>query len=193
MKPEQISRVLAFQILESGMGWALTQVKNEGIGPITLFQTTDFGKSWRKLSEIPKNTNLAFPTLMYFANENYGQLDIIYPYERPGEGYIVHLSTYDGGKTWKETGRYSPKFEDGMVQVGITSAYSYYTEDYDESFSLDRGSMWQVTTVNAEVIISRKLPEPVEEATGFIDWQDWETVTVLPLHMKYRNGMIEVP
>jgi hypothetical protein len=193
MKPEQISRVMAFQILATGEGWALIQIKNGGVGPITLFQTTDFGISWRKISEIPKNTNLGFPALMYFANKSDGQLDIIYPYEMPGEAYVVHLSTYDGGKTWEETGRYYPRFEDEMVQLGITSAYLYYTKDYDESLSLDKRNLWKIESTNEDVIISRKLPKPVNDATGYIIWQDWETITVLPLHLRYENGMIEVP
>ncbi len=193
MEPEQISRVIAFQMLEAGTGWALIEIKHTGEGPATLFQTTDFGRSWQKLSEIHKDTYLGFPSLMYFANETEGQLDIIYPYEMP-VGYIAHLSTYDGGKTWQETGRYSPKFEKGMAQANVTGAYAFwYRRDYDQSVSLDRRSLWRVVTNNEEVIVSHKLPKPENDATGFITWQDWETVTILPLHLKYQNGMIAVP
>ncbi len=192
-EPQQISQVIAFQMLETGTGWALIEIKYTGEGPATLFHTTDFGKSWQKLSEIHKDTYLGFPRLMYFANETEGQLDIIYPYGMP-QGYIAHLSTYDGGKTWQETGRYSPKFEKGMAQANATGAYAFwYGNDYDKSASLDRRSLWRVVTNNEEVVISRKLPKPEADATGFITWHDWQTITVLPLHLKYKNGMIEVP
>jgi hypothetical protein len=192
-EPQQISQVIAFQMLATGTGWALIEIKYTGEGPVTLFHTTDFGKSWQKLSEIHKDTYLGFPRFMYFANESEGQLDIIYPYEMP-KGYITHLSTYDGGKTWQETGRYSPTFEKGMAQANATGAYAFwYERDYDESVSLDRRSLWRVVTNNEEVMISRKLPKPEADATGFITWADWETITVLPVHLKYQNGMIEVP
>ncbi len=193
MQPEQISKVMAFQVLKTGIGWALVEISYTGEGPVTLFHTTDFGKSWQKLSEIHKDTYLGFPGLMYFANETEGQLDIIYPYEMPA-GYIAHLSTYDGGKTWQETGRYSPKFEKEMAQANATGAYAFwYRRDYDKSVSLDGRSLWRVVTNNEEVIISCKLPKPDPDATGFITWQDWETVTTLPLHLKYQNGRIEAP
>ncbi len=191
-EPQQISQVIAFQMLETGKGWALIEIKYTGEGPATLFRTTDFGKSWQKLSKIHKDTYLGFPALMYFANETEGQLDIIYPYEMP-MGYIAHLSTYDGGKTWQETGRYSPKFEKEWAQANVTGAYSFYRKDYDESLSLDGRTRWRVVTTNEEVMISRKLPKPEMDATDFITWQDWETISVLPLHLKYENGMIAVP
>lgn len=194
MEPEQISKVIAFQMLDTGAGWALVEIIYTGEGPATLFHTTDFGKSWHKLSDIHKNTYLGFPGLMYFANENEGQLDIIYPYELSDKGYVAHLSTYDGGRTWQETDRYSPKFEDKWTQANVTGAYAWsYRKDYGESFSLDGRSLWRVVATNEEVIINRKLPKSIPDTTGEIIWQDWETITVLPLHLSYQNGMIEVP
>jgi hypothetical protein len=193
MEPQQISKVIAFQMLKTGKGWALIEIIHTGEGPAALFHTTDFGKSWQKVSEIHKDTYLGFPGLMYFANETEGQLDIIYPYEMP-QGYITHLSTYDSGKTWQETGRYAPTFEKEWAQANVTGAYAFwYRKDYDESVSLDGRSLWRVVTNNEEVIISRKLPEPEEDVTGFVTWQDWETITVLPLHLKYEKERIEVP
>jgi hypothetical protein len=192
MKPEQISRVIDFQMLESGNGWALTQVRDEAVGKITLFHTTDLGMSWEKLSEIPKDTLLGFPTLMYFGNDAEGQIDIVYPYEMPA-GYISHLSSYDGGKSWKETGRYSPPFEDYITQSNITNAYQYHIEDYHESLSLDRRSLWKVESTNDEIIISRKLPKPQDDASGFIIWDNWETINTLPIQLNYRDGIILLP
>lgn len=193
MKPEQISRVIAFQLLPSGEGWALLLALNESLGPVTLFRTTDFGKSWNKLSEIPKDTPLVWPSFMQFVNEKNGQIDMVYLYGESGENYIAHLSTYNGGKTWKETGRYYPQFDDRYSQTSILSAY-LPIEDYEQSLSLDRKSLWKIESTNEEIIISRKLPEPVNDATGFTIWQkDWDTITILPLHLIYKDGIIVIP
>ena len=191
MKPEQISRVLDFQMLESGQGWALMQVRNESVGAITLFHTTNFGKSWDKLSEIPKDTLLGFPNFIHFANEQDGQVDIIYPYEHPS--YITHLSSYNGGQTWDETGRYYPKFDDYSSQSDITYAYTMSSEDYSRSLSLDRRSLWKLSSTNDKITIYRKLPKPENDASGFVTWQDWETITTLSLQLNYQNGMILLP
>lgn len=191
MKPERTSRVIAFQLLPSGTGWALLVTTNEGIGPTTLFHTTDFGNSWSKLLEISRDSIIAFPSFMHFANETSGQIDMIHFGSSDGN-YIVHLSTYDGGKTWEETGRYYPKFDDYASQMNITSAYKNLG-NYSNSVSLDRYSWWKVETNNKEVVISRKLPKPVNDATGWIIWQEWETITTLPLRLNYENGIITMP
>lgn len=192
MKPERTSQVLDLQILDSGKGWALIQLQNESANVVvTLFQTTNFGKSWEKLSEIPKNASIGFPSFMHFANEQDGQIDITYPHESPS--YLVHLSTYDGGQTWIETGSYYPKFDNLLSQSNITEAYVHYTNKDSQSLSLDRRSLWKLSNTNDEIIIYRKLPKPENDASGFVTWQDWETITTLPLQLNYQNGMILLP
>lgn len=193
LKPQRVSRVIEFQMTENGTGWALILQRNEGIGEATLFQSEDFGKSWKILSTIPRDNYLGKPTFMYFGDEKDGQIDIVYPFEMPNEGYIAHLSTFDGGKSWQETGSYSPKFENTQSQSNITFGYWLYEKNHTESISLDNKSYWKLEEYDGQLFIKRSLPKPIDDSTGFIVWDEWEVITVLPITLHYEHGMIESP
>lgn len=191
--PQQASRVLEFQMEQTGVGWALILQINEGIGESSLFQTVDFGITWTKISEIPRNNNLGFPTFMFFGSEKEGQIDITYPYETPQKGYIAHLSTYDGGETWEETTRFYPDFEDIESQSNITYAYWLYKKNYAISTSIDNKSQWKLEEHENKLYIKRRLPSPVNDSTGHIMWAEWEIVNTIPITLYYKNGVIESP
>ena len=130
---------------------------------------------------------------MYFGSEKDGQIDMVYPFEMPNKGYIAHLSTFDGGKTWQEAGRYSPKFEETGAQSNITYGYWLYRKNHDESISMDGKSYWKLEEYGEKLFIKRALPKPANDATGFVVWDEWQVINILPITLHYQSGMIESP
>src|SRR6185436_16101431 len=74
MDPQKGSSVLDFQMLDTGEGWALVMWVVEGPGAPILFHTKDFGKTWMKLSEVPKPEWNAYPANMAFFDSKNGQM-----------------------------------------------------------------------------------------------------------------------
>ncbi|MFT3891579.1 MAG: hypothetical protein QM730_08105 [Anaerolineales bacterium] len=185
MSPQKGSDVIDFQILETGEGWALIMWTVEGPGTPILFHTTDYGATWRKLSEIPKQEWFSVPANMLFFDDKNGQMVIA---TMGGlNDNLSFITTFDGGLTWKEAGRYSPSFENYETQVtALATLYQANQKNFSQSTSLDYSSKWKLEDTDKSIIIYRQLYENYS-------WSNWEIVNTLPKLFDYKDGQIIIP
>lgn len=92
-----------FSFLDSGSGWLISNwgAATYGAVAMTIEYTSDFGKTWKRLSEIIPSPQYQFLRAS-FSDESHGQIDILY--ENTLNDRIAYFTTQDGGSTWKETG-----------------------------------------------------------------------------------------
>lgn len=76
----------------------------EGPGEVNLFRSDDAGKTWRKVSKIPRNDFLCVSSYLNFSDANKGKII----YTCSDEGYWVWETT-DGGVKWKSKGKMANK------------------------------------------------------------------------------------
>lgn len=98
-----ISDSFEFSFLASGSGWLISNwgAYTYGAVAITIEHTSDFGKTWVRLSEITPSPQYEFLQAS-FSDEKHGQISILY--ENTLNDRIAFFTTMDGGITWVETG-----------------------------------------------------------------------------------------
>lgn len=185
MKPVAGSSVIDFQMLETGEGWALILFFMQRPGNIYLFHTSDFGNTWKQIYE---NSNLLgdnAPANMFFIDSTQGQM-LMYT-SNSSSNRLDFLTTTDGGINWKESGSYSPPFDDSKTRY--ESAKELYYEnlkDFSQSWGLDYVSHWKIETINKDIIISRQL-------ANNNSWSNWEIINTIPEVYNYQNNQITIP
>ncbi len=184
MHPQKGSSVLEFQMLKTGEGWALVMWVVEGPGAPILFHTTDFGKNWIQLSQVPKPEWYAYPANMVFFDNNNGQM-VMSVYGGLHDR-LAYMTTYDGGLSWQETGSYTPPFDSPEIQYFALVALYKADLQHIQSTSLDYSSKWNLEVSDESIIINRQLNESYS-------WSEWETMNTLPKQFDYRDGQIIIP
>lgn len=141
MTPISDSYVREFTILESGVGWALIYKPLMNYEPkkYTLYQTIDYGISWKEISTIPLSGEFPLPLQMIFVDELHGHIDMLYEFS-----YLEFLTTNDGGIHWAQSGKFEPKFEDNASSLKILDSYKALSLNTSESISLDHSGNWKL-------------------------------------------------
>jgi hypothetical protein len=117
MTPVLGSELMHVAFSDPQHGWALAQWAVEAAGTMVLFGSTDGGKTWRQLAEIPGAQVRAppdgYPLGMTFTSALMGEIELSYSSEPAAlddtREEIVTLATQDGGVTWRMAGRETRK------------------------------------------------------------------------------------
>ncbi|MFZ5910935.1 MAG: WD40/YVTN/BNR-like repeat-containing protein [Chloroflexota bacterium] len=141
MTPISDSSICEFTLLESGIGWALiyTPLMNYEPEKYRLYQTVDYGMSWKEISTIPLSEDFPSPLQMIFVDELHGHIDMLYEFS-----YLEFLTTNDGGVHWTQSGKFEPEFEGNVSGLKILDSYRALNTDISESFSLDHSGFWKL-------------------------------------------------
>jgi hypothetical protein len=108
MNPVEGSTVDGIVFSGRESGWALVMWTIEGPGDVSLYRSRDSGKSWKKVSDIPKRHHWGWPNGFTFSDDSNGTVEMFYG-DAAGpeiEGLWL-LKTADGGRTWRGTRKLS--------------------------------------------------------------------------------------
>jgi hypothetical protein len=185
MEPERGSEVRFLALVEGGHGWALVQWTVEGAGPISMYGTTDGGRAWQKLSDVPLWQWYGYPVRMAFFDELHGQIDVIYDAGLPPTNRIAYLTTADGGVSWQETSSLplgSPR-EDAYSTLVAPYFADSAAAARRESAAQD-GSTWRLESSQTlpGSFVTRRLPAEGTSITHSI-----------PVHFTYSGGIVSLP
>lgn len=174
MRPVSGSVVQDVKFADDGRGWALVRWTVEGPGEVILYRTTDAGRTWEKLSDVPKSRWNGYPSGMSFSDASNGQVDMIYEGGPRSADRVAFLTTHDGGLTWKET-----------RSVPLDVYHQEHSRDAHQSAGRD-GSLWKLESGDgnaSQAVVSRR---PTKES-------GWSVVSVIPRDFKYVNGRLASP
>lgn len=178
MTPVIGSQVIRLTFLDNRTGWALVERTVEDPGQLSLYATRDFGRSWQKVSNIPKRHYRGQVTDLGFLDANNGRMEILYEGGVPTDGFAVMI-TSNGGVTWKE------------VRILSLDEYKNRPEKdrEPEESSVDYvtardGSQWRLERQPDEMIdVLRRLSRE----------RDWSVRSTIPAHLQYPNGRVVAP
>jgi hypothetical protein len=173
MTPVTGSDVIRLFFLNKQTGWALLGQTSGGPGPLHLYKTRDSGKSWKKVSRIPKRHYTGWPKGFGFVDERNGRIEMLYDGAAPTDGFAV-MSTSDGGITWQET-RSLPLDE-------YREKYEEEPEEPSAGYVTARdGSQWRLQEQpNRQISVLRR-----RRPGG-----KWDTVSTLPSRFGYSDGQV---
>ncbi len=163
------SEIVQMQILESGIGWAMTLWNVEGSGDIKLAKTYDAGESWKMISNIKKANHSAEPLWFNFTNSESGKIAIEINYSIPGIDGYYEQSTIDGGYTWALTKKLSLK--QWKKQKKSTP-----------SFPVKNNPFWRLKEKNDLISIQNR--QSIASA--------WRTVCNIHNKLKYKDGVFKI-
>lgn len=171
MTPVTGSDVIRLFFLSKQTGWALLGQTSEGPGQLYLYKTKDSGKSWRKVSRIPKRHYTGWPKGFGFIDERNGRIEMLYDGAAPTDGFAV-MSTSDGGISWQETrslslDEYREKYEKDSQEPST----DYVTARDGTQWKLQEQPNGQVS------ILRRRRPGG-----------KWSIASTLPSHFGYSDG-----
>jgi hypothetical protein len=175
MSPVYGSEVIELFFHDAHAGWALVGWTTEGSGDLTLYGSKDGGRSWRRLSDIPKRHFSGWPISMTFSDRRNGMIKILYDVgggRRTDE--LVTLRTKDGGRRWRETSHVSLAEDERRDEGGKESA--------ERVVSGQDGSQWRLLGTDDEVRILLRLQAD----------DTWRLLCVIPSHFGYSNGEVLV-
>jgi hypothetical protein len=170
------SDVIRLFFLNKQTGWALLGQTSEGTGPLYLYKTRDSGKSWKKVSSIPKRHYTGWPKGFGFIDERNGRIEMLYDRAAPTDGFAI-MSTSDGGITWQES-----------RSLSLDEYMEKYEKDSEEP-STDHvtardGSQWKLQEQsNKQISVLRR------RRSG----REWDIVSTLPSHFGYSDGQVILP
>ena len=173
MSPVHGSGVIEMFFHDAHVGWALVGWTTEGPGDLTLYGSKDGGKSWQKVSDIPKRHFSGWPVGMTFSDGRNGTINVLYDGTGdPQTDGLVTLSTKNGGRRWDETSHLSlEQYERGNKG----------REESEERIVTGRDrSQWQLRAADDEVRILRRV-HPNES---------WRLLGVMPSHFRYSKGEV---
>lgn len=176
MTPVTGSDVIRLFFLNKQTGWTLLGQTSEGPGPLYLYKTRDSGKSWEKVSRIPKRHYTGWPKGFGFIDERNGRIEMLYEGAAPTDGFAI-MSTSDGGITWRET-----------RSLSLDEYREKYEKDSEEPstdyVTARDGSQWKLQKQpNGQVSILRR-----RRSGG-----EWDIVSTLPSHFGYSDGRVILP
>lgn len=158
------SDIWFIDFVDSHRGWALAVWTVEGVGSLTLYQTTDGGLTWKRLADVPKWQWYGYPLNMDFSDALHGQIDLLYDLGLPPDNRIAYLVTSDGGATWLETSSLS--LGQDRDREASSTAVAAYENNPLKAISSD-GSVWELKTNEAatQYLISRHFETMVQTYT----------------------------
>lgn len=176
MTPVTGSDVIRLFFLSKQTGWALLGETSEGPGQLYLYKTKDSGKSWKKVSRIPRRHYTGWPKGFGFIDERNGRIEMLYDGNAPTDGFAV-MSTSDGGITWQETrslslDEYREKYEKDSEEP---------TTDY---VTARDGSQWKLQEQPDRQISVLRRRRPGGK---------WDIVSTLPSHFGHSDGRVILP
>lgn len=115
----------------------------EGPGEVNLFRSDDAGKTWNKVSKIPRNDFLCVSSYLYFSDANKGKII----YTCSDDGYSVWETT-DGGAKWKSKGKIAAKDFKKLKGNSLLD----YTPQSSYTAIADASIYKQVSTPDAHII-----------------------------------------
>jgi len=176
MEPVTGSDVIRLFFLSKQTGWALLGETSEGPGQLYIYKTKDSGKSWKKVSRIPKRHYTGWPKGFGFIDERNGRMEMLYDGAAPTDGFAV-MSTSDGGITWQETRSLSlDEYRDNYEEESEEPSTDYVTAR--------DGSQWKLQEQpNRQISVLRR-----RHSGG-----EWDTVSTLPSHFRYSDGRVILP
>ena len=176
MSPVEGSTVDGIVFSGRQSGWALVMWTIEGPGDVSLYRSRDGGKSWKKVSEIPKRHHWGWPNGFTFSDDRNGTVGMFYG-DAAGpeiEGLWV-LKTADGGRTWRGTRKLSgAEYEKQRPQSSETEVPS------PDIFSAQDGSQWKVEEKGELMQILRRLPAD----------QFWKVICTTPAYFEVSAGKL---
>ncbi len=178
MNPEDGSDVLQVVFGNGGGGWALVMWTVEGPGAPLLYHTQDYGRTWTKLSDVPKWVWYGWPIRMKFFDSMHGQITIVYDAGLSETNRIAFLSTSDGGLTWRETSSIP------ITDENAEATLAPYKPNLRVALGQD-GSLWRLEPGDWEkpVIVRRNL---VRASPGPV-------VSIIHTRLRYVEGHITLP
>ena len=173
MSPVYGSEVIELFFHDAHLGWALVGWTTEGPGDLTLYRSKDGGKSWRKISDIPKRHYSGWPVSMTFSDGRNGVIKILYDGSHdPRTDGLVTLRTRNGGRRWRELSHLSlDQYE--KVDKGRK-------ESEDRTVTGRDSSQWELLAAGDEVRILRRLHAD----------ETWNLLCVMPSHFGYSKGEV---
>jgi len=175
MTPLHGSDVIEVLFVNKHTGWALVAWTTEGPGELFLYGTEDSGRSWQKLSDIPKRHYSGQPIRIEFFDEKNGQIEMLYDCASPPTDGFVVLNTSDGGITWREIRSLS--LDEYKKEYRNVQEIEEQTTDY---VSGKDGSRWKTQKLDREIRVLRRLQ--AEDA--------WRVMCVIPRHFGYSKGQV---
>jgi hypothetical protein len=157
-------------------GWALVMWTIEGPGDVSLYRSRDDGKSWKKVSDIPKPHYWGWPDGFTFSDDRNGMVRMFYgdPAGPKIEGLWV-LKTADGGRTWHGTRKLSgAEYEKQRRQSSEAEVLS------PDIFSAQDGSQWKVEEQSERIHILRRLPAD----------ESWTVICTTPAYFEVSDGKL---
>lgn len=96
----------------------------EGPGEVNLFRSDDAGKTWRKVSKIPRNDFICVSNYLHFSDQNKGKI----VYSCSDDDYWV-WETSDGGVKWKSKGKineteFKKLKQNNLLDYSLKSSYT---------------------------------------------------------------------
>ncbi len=176
MTPVTGSDVIRLFFLNKQTGWALLGQTSEGPGQLYLYKTKDSGKSWKKVSRIPKRHYTGWPKGFGFIDERNGRIEMLYDGAAPTDGFAV-MSTSDGGVSWQETR--------SLSLDEYREKYERESEEPSADYATARdGTQWKIQEQhNGQVSILRR------RRSG----DKWSIASTLPSHFGYSDGRVIPP
>lgn len=172
MLPVYGSEVIEMFFYDAHVGWALVGWTTEGPGDLTLYGSTDGGKNWRKLSNIPKLHFSGWPISMTFSDRRNGVIKILFDESGdPRTDGLLTLSTKDGGRRWHE---------DSHLSLDQYKRVNKGAESEERVVKGKDNSQWQVIGTDKEVRILRRLQAD----------EVWRVVCVIPSRFRYAKGEV---
>ena len=140
-------------------------------------RSKDSGKSWKKVSDIPKRHYMGWPKDFEFFDEKNGQMEMLYDGAAPTDGFAV-MATSDGGRTWREISNLSlDEYKEKYEKNGeLMNPPVDYVSDKD-------GSQWKLQTQFKQVSVLRRLHQK----------DAWSVICTIPTLFKYSNGRVVGP
>jgi cell division septation protein DedD len=135
----------------------------EGPGEVNLFRSDDAGKTWRKVSKIPRDDFFCVSNYLHFSDANKGKI----VYTCSDDEYLV-WETIDGGVKWKSKGKISPKDFKKLKNNNILdySLKPSYTAINDNTISYK-----QINTPDVIIIQKRDSSKKAfKEASRLLRW-----------------------
>ncbi|HEY8185290.1 MAG TPA: hypothetical protein VIF64_04440 [Pyrinomonadaceae bacterium] len=176
MNPVEGSTVDGIVFSGRESGWALVMWTIEGPGDVSLYRSRDSGKSWKKVSDIPKRHHWGWPNGFTFSDDSNGTVEMFYG-DAAGpeiEGLWL-LKTADGGRTWRGTRKLSgAEYEKQRLKSSEAKALS------PDIFSAHDGSQWKVEEEGELIHILRRLPAD----------QSWKVICTTPAYFEVSDGKL---
>lgn len=176
MTPIAGGSVVKLLFLDKRIGWVVIDQVTRGRGKLLLYMTADFGKSWQRVSSIPRRRVTGRLVDIGFLDRKNGRIGILYEGTPHSDGLVV-MTTSDGGVTWTEVRILS------LEEYRMRHEADKLAEESEYSLG-DDGSQWKLAMGSeGNTSVLRR----------FKSSDEWDVRSIIPAHYSYSNGRIVIP